>query len=122
MGFNPMMQICHEDDVAEAISCALNARARGIYNVTGSSALPLQRLLKALNIPSYPVPHPLLYKGDEILFRLKLSRVPPGSVQFLQYNCVVNGERIRRQLGYEPVRTLGETLRHFSRTHSAVIA
>ena len=98
MGFNPMLQILHEDDVAEAISCALKARARGIYNVTGSSSIPLLRLLKELHIPSYPVPHPLLYTGDEVLFRLRLSRVPPGSVQFLQYNCVVNGKRIAHSL------------------------
>ncbi len=122
MGFNPMLQILHEEDVAEAISCALGARARGIYNVTGSAAIPLLRLLSELNIRPYPVPHPLLYKGDEILFRLRLSRLPPGSVQFLQYNCVVNGERIRSQLGYQPVRTLRETLQHFSRTHSPVVA
>ncbi len=121
MGFNPMMQILHEDDVVEAIHCGLTARARGIYNVTGSSSISLTRLLDEMKIPRYPVPHPLLYKGDEALFRLRLSPLPPGSLQFLQYNCVVDGSKIRKELKYSPVRTLRETLEHFSRSHSTVV-
>ncbi len=122
MGFNPMLQILHEDDVAEAINCALKAKARGLYNVTGSSSIPVLRLIRELNLPSYCVPHPLLYPADGVLFKLGLSPLSPGELEFLQYNCVVSGSRIRKELGYKPVRTLRETLALFSRTHSAVIA
>ena len=122
MGFNPMLQILHEDDVTEAIDCALKARARGIYNVTGSSSIPLLRLLHEMDIPHYPVPHPILYSLDEWMFRMRVSPLAPGTLQFLQYTCVVDGRKIRKQLGYAPVRTLRETLEHFSRSHSTVVA
>jgi len=122
MGFNPMLQILHEDDVAEAIHCALKARARGLYNVTGNSSIPIHRLIAEMNLQSYSVPHPLLYPADAVLFKLGFSPLTPGEFEFLQYNCVVSGERIRKELGYKPVRTLRETLRHFSRTHSTVVA
>ncbi len=121
MGFNPMLQILHEDDVAEAIHCALKPRSRGIYNVTGSSAIPVLRLIKELNIPHYSVPHPLLYKLLGPAFRAGMSPLPPGALQFLQYNCVVDGSRIRQELGYEPVRTLRETLGHVSRGESVLV-
>jgi len=122
MGFSPMLQICHEDDVVEAIMCSLKPRARGIYNVTGSSSIPVARLVKELDLPHYPIPHPLLFATNDVAFRARLSPIPTGALNFLRYNCVVDGSKIRKELGYRPVRSLRETLEHFSRTHSTVIA
>ncbi len=122
MGFSPMLQIGHEDDVVEAIVCGMKARARGIYNVTGNASIPLRRLLRELDVPTYTVPHPMLYAANELAFRLHASPLPTGALEFLRYNCVVDGSRLRQQLGYHPVRTLRETLQDFSRTHSTVVA
>ena len=41
MGFDPMMQFIHEDDLADAMVRALEVGARGAFNVEGPGAVPL---------------------------------------------------------------------------------
>src|SRR5262245_17469666 len=59
LGFDPMLQIIHEDDVLEAVVCALKPGARGIFNVTGPGELPLSAILRELGRRILPFPHPV---------------------------------------------------------------
>ena len=45
IGFDPMMQFIHEEDVAEAIVTTLDHELRGVYNVEGPGAVPLTTAL-----------------------------------------------------------------------------
>ena len=40
MGFDPLVQLVHEDDVVEAMRLALVRDARGVFNIVGSSGVP----------------------------------------------------------------------------------
>jgi len=111
LGFDPMMQLLHEDDAIGAIRCALRAdEGRGIYNVAGPGALPLSVLLRELGRRRLPVPHPLLSVADRFAFLLGWSKLPSHAIDFLRFPCVVDGSRIRRELGFQPTRSLGETI------------
>jgi UDP-glucose 4-epimerase len=111
LGFDPMVQIVHEKDVIRAIRLSLEkAQARGIYNVPGPGAVPLHVLLDALGHRRVPVPHPLLSLADSLLFRLGFSKLPAHAIDFVRYPCVVDGERIATELGYEPSMSLQQTL------------
>ena len=46
MGFNPMLQFMHEEDLAEAIALVLEQRLRGVYNVTGPGEVPLRTAIR----------------------------------------------------------------------------
>src|SRR5947207_15601063 len=46
LGFDPMVQLVHVQDVAEAIALALAPARRGIYNITGPGEVPLSAVLK----------------------------------------------------------------------------
>ena len=48
LGFDPMMQAVHQDDVVRAIMLALAPSARGIYNIAGPAPVPLSRVIELL--------------------------------------------------------------------------
>jgi UDP-glucose 4-epimerase len=110
LGFDPMVQVIHERDVAEAILRALQPGARGIFNVTGPGEVPLSVILRELGRATLPVPHPLAKPLWSAAFRLGLSSYPVGEFDFIRYVCMVDGSRARDELGFRPRHTLRETI------------
>jgi UDP-glucose 4-epimerase len=111
LGFDPMVQVIHEDDVAEAITCALSPGSRGIYNVTGPGELPLSAILDELGIQRLPFPHPLATPVMQALWRFGLTSFPVPELDFIRYVCMVDGSRAMRELGFRPRHSLRETIR-----------
>jgi len=61
MGFDPLMQIIHEQDVIEALVHSVLKDVPGVYNVAAEGIFPLRRLMTlAAKIP-LPVLHPFAY-------------------------------------------------------------
>ncbi len=111
MGFDPMVQLIHEEDVARALVMALKPGVRGVYNVTGPGELPLSLIHKELGHAPVPVPHFLLRPALKRLFKAGLVSFPAGELDHLQYLCVVDGSRAAREMGWAPRFTLRETIR-----------
>lgn len=110
MGFDPMLQLVHADDVIAAMLLALKPGMRGIYNIVGPGQLPLSRVVTARGKGSTPYPEPLLRMAAERSFRYGLSTYPPGELDHLKFSCLVDGTRAETELGYRPARTLEETV------------
>jgi UDP-glucose 4-epimerase len=111
LGFDPMMQVVHQDDVVRAILLSLRPGVRGIFNLAGPPPAALSRVLKLLERKTLPVPHTLARLGAERLWRWRMSSVPSPDLDFIRYVCMVDDARARRVLGYEPDFDLVETLR-----------
>ncbi len=111
LGFDPMVQIIHQDDVVEAILCALKKGTRGIFNITGPGEVPLSAILRELNKPTIPVPHLLARPMLSSLWRTKLTNFPVPELGHIQFVCMVDGSRARTLLGFSPRHTLKETIR-----------
>ena len=111
MGFDPMVQLIHEEDVARALVLALRPGVRGVYNVTGPGEVPLSTILRELGRAPIPVPYLLLRPAMKRLFRAGVISFPAGELDHLQYLCVVDGSRAAREMGWTPRYTLRETIR-----------
>jgi UDP-glucose 4-epimerase len=111
LGFDPMVQVLHERDVAEAVACALAPGARGIYNIVGPGEVPLSVILRELGRRQMPIPHPLAKPLYALAFRMGLSSYPVPELDFIRYVCMVDGSRAERELGFRPRSTLRETIR-----------
>ena len=111
LGFNPMVQIIHEEDVVEALATAADANTSGIYNLVGPGALPLRRILWEIGAETLPIPHPIARQLIRLFWFLSRNPFPEAVLDFVRYPCIVSGEKIRRELGVQPRTTLGETLR-----------
>ncbi|HET6438884.1 MAG TPA: SDR family oxidoreductase [Anaeromyxobacter sp.] len=111
MGFDPMLQLIHEEDACRALVLALRPGLRGVFNVTGPGEVPLSAVLRELGRVSIPVPHFLLRPFVRRVFEARLVSFPPEEVDHIQYLCVVDGSRFAREAGWAPRYTLRETIR-----------
>jgi UDP-glucose 4-epimerase len=110
LGFDPMVQVVHQDDVVQAILLCLRSGVRGIFNLAGPPPAPLSRLLRELGRPTVPVPHVAARLGADRLFRWRLSTFPAPELDFLRYVCMVDDARARRLLGYVPRQGFSQTV------------
>jgi UDP-glucose 4-epimerase len=106
MGFNPMMQFIHEEDVAEAVALALQAGAHGVFNVAGPGAVPLKVAISETGGTPIPIPDVLARAVFGRLFRLGLYHTPPGAIDFIKYPCTIDGRRFVRATGFAPLFSL----------------
>lgn len=110
MGFDPMIQAIHQDDVVRGIQLALRPGVRGIYNLAGPPPLPLSRMLRLLGRTALPVPHTLARFALGRLWNLRMTSFPAPELDFVRYVCMVDDGRARASLGYEPCFGIEETL------------
>lgn len=111
MGFDPMVQLIHEEDACRALVLALRPGLRGVFNVTGPGEVPLSAALRELGRRPVPVPHPLIRPLLRHAFEARLTGFPPGEVDHIQYLCVVDGSRFVRETGWTPRWSLRDTIR-----------
>ncbi len=110
MGFDPMVQAVHQDDVVHAIRLSLAPDVRGIFNVAGPPPTPLSNVLKTLGRATLPLPHTIAKAGVERLWRLRMTSFPAPELDFIRYVCMVDDRRARDKLGYAPRFDLAATL------------
>ncbi len=111
LGFDPMVQAVHQDDVVAALLLALAPSTRGIFNVAGPPPLSLSRALSLLGRRTLPVPHGLARLGFDRLFKLGVSSFPAPELDFIRYVCMVDDSRAKSELGYAPAHDIESTLR-----------
>ena len=100
MGFDPMLQVIHVEDVVTAIERALTPGVRGVYNIAGPSPVPLSLLLEKLGRQPVSLPEPIARSLLEAGWSLKLSNWPVPEVDHIKYVCMVDDSRAREQLGF----------------------
>lgn len=106
MGFNPMMQFIHEEDVAEAVALALQTGTHGVYNVVGPGAVPLKVALQETGGTGVSIPEPIARAIFRRLFSLGLYHTPPGAMDFLKYPVTLDGRRFQKATGFSPLFSL----------------
>jgi UDP-glucose 4-epimerase len=111
MGFDPMVQVVHQDDVVSAVQAALRPGVRGIFNIAGPPPVPLSRILTMLGRAQVPVPHTIAKLGVERLWRYRMTSFPAPELDFIRYVCMVEDSRARDVLGYSPKFDLEPTVR-----------
>jgi UDP-glucose 4-epimerase len=111
LGFDPMVQLVHVLDVAEAIVQALVPGRRGIYNIVGPGEVPLSAILKELGREGRWIPHPIAKPLLSLAFAIGVSSFPVAELDFIRYVCMVDGRRAAAELGFRPRFGLRETIR-----------
>ena len=117
MGFDPMVQLIHEEDVVRMTAAALRSGVRGVFNLAGTEPVPLSRILKILNKPVLPIPHPLFRAFLERAWRYRLTSFPAPELDHIQFNTVLDTRRADEVLGLEAERSLYEILEPFRADH-----
>jgi len=102
LGFDPMMQFVHEEDLAAAILLSIERKLRGVFNVAGPGAVPLHVAIEETGGTQIPLPEIALRPLARRMFGLGLYPVPPGAIDFIKYPCTVSDERFKAVTGFRP--------------------
>lgn len=109
LGFDPMMQFIHEEDVAEAIGLALERQVRGVFNVVGPGAVPLHVAIRETGGKPLPLPELAARAAVARLFQFGLYPFPPDAIDFIKYQCTLDGRRFAHATGFKPLFDLNDT-------------
>ncbi len=99
-GYDPSLQLLDVEDLARAIARAVERNSAGVYNVAPAGVIPLRRTLRRRGVARLPVPCWLLRLGRRLT-----RRAPADELDYLRYPWTVSGDKIRRELGFEPRAT-----------------
>jgi UDP-glucose 4-epimerase len=115
LGFDPMMQIVHEDDVVNALVHGVLNDLPGVYNVAAEGVLPLSKLRGLAGKPPVSVFHKFVYWGVALpggTSRI-LDRCLPIEPDYIRFPWVGDLARMRAEFGFEPAYTAEEALCEF---------
>lgn len=115
LGFDPMMQLIHEDDVVEALAHAILNDVPGVFNVGADGAMPLSRILRLARKVPTQIFHPLAYRSKELLrgSRFQTGKFVPFEWDYLRYPWVTDLTQMREEMGFFPLYMADETMREF---------
>jgi UDP-glucose 4-epimerase len=119
LGFDPMIQVIHEDDVVRALVHALDHDVPGLFNVAAEGVMPLNRLRSLAGKRGVAVAHPLAYWAARALGAagLGLQRYAPVELDYIRYPWVGDLRRMREELSFRPLLDAEEALRDFAARH-----
>jgi len=108
MGFDPMMQFIHEEDVSEAIALTLEHGLQGIFNVVGPGAVPVSVAIREAGATAWPLPELLMRPMIDRLFRWGMVPYPSGAIDYIKYPVTLAGKRFVDATGFRPLFGLEE--------------
>jgi UDP-glucose 4-epimerase len=102
LGYDPRLQLCHEDDGLEVLRLATMGDRPGTFNVGGDGVLLLSQLVRRLGRPALPIPSPAVSLLANSFRRTRLVDFSPEQLRFLEHGRVVDTSRLARDFGYRP--------------------
>ena len=116
MGFDPMMQVIHEDDVVAALLHAVDNEAPGAFNVAAPEVLPLSTIRGMVGKLPLSVLHPIANWGVALIgiHGRRLKHYLPIEPSYLRYPWVADLTRMEQELCFTPRYTAEEALRDFA--------
>ena len=104
IGFDPMTQFIHEQDLAAAIVAALDGDARGVFNVAGPAVVPWKTALDIVEARTFPLPHTIAAAY------MTMAGFPRYLLNFYKYPCVITDEAFRTAFRWVPRVDIRTTL------------
>jgi UDP-glucose 4-epimerase len=108
LGFDPLMQFIHEQDVVEAIAVSLEHGLQGVFNVVGPGQVPLHTAIRETGGRPLPVPEFLMRPLIRRLFARGMVPWPEGAIDFLKFPVTLSGRRFVDATNFRPLFGLEE--------------
>jgi UDP-glucose 4-epimerase len=117
LGFDPRLQVVHEDDALDALVAAVERPVRGAVNVAAEGTIGLTRMLRLAGRPPAPIPGPLFGAAIAAGRRLGLPEFSEDFRRLLRFGRAVDITRLKEEVGFRPARSTVETVEEWVRTH-----
>jgi len=115
LGFDPRIQLCHEDDGLEVLRLCTVEDHPGTYNVAGDGVMLLSQAVRRAGKPILRLPSPLVSSVGGLVRRARLVDFSPEQIRFLTYGRGVDTTRMRTKLGFSPSYSTVATFDDFAR-------
>jgi UDP-glucose 4-epimerase len=112
-GFDPRLQLLHEDDAIEVLRQATMADHHGVFNVAGPGVMLMSQAIRRAGRVAVPVPAPAVRLVGNLVRRSGMVDFSPEQMEFLSYGRVVDIERLRGQFPYNPKHTTEQAFATF---------
>jgi UDP-glucose 4-epimerase len=93
IGYDPLLQFIHEEDLLDVYEQAILGSHPGIFNIVAPGVLPLSTLLSLAGKRRLPLPARLLYRLSSYPSQGQSGDLPAGFFDFLRYLWIADGER-----------------------------
>ena len=113
LGYDPRLQLCHEQDAVEILYRSVVGEHPGIYNVAGPGILYLSQAIRLAGKPSIPIANPFVQALAGSLRRSGRVDFSPDQLQFLLFGRVGDISRLRRAFDFEPAFSTREAFADF---------
>ena len=102
LGYDPLQQFVHEDDLAQAFELSLESDKGGVYNVAGEGVIPFSHAIRLAGGTPLPIPHFLGYPAVGLLQHLGL-KFPKHLLDYFRFPTVISDEQFRKDFRYQPL-------------------
>ena len=102
LGFDPRVQVLHEDDSLAVLQHAVHHPVAGAVNVAGPGTISLNAAIRRMGRPAVPIPHPLFGTVAGAARRFGLPPMSEDTIRYLRHGRGVATERMRDELGFTP--------------------
>jgi len=114
LGYSPMMQFLHVDDMADAVVAAFEKNERGVYNVAPDDYIPYQEAVREAGCKRLPV-----LSVPPVLPRLVSYSLnwraffPPYLINYFKYPVIIDGSLFSETFDWQPSRSLRDILDYY---------
>jgi UDP-glucose 4-epimerase len=95
LGFDPMVQFVHEDDVVRSIEFVMSNTVPGVFNVAGDGKIPWSEVAAACGRRLVPLPPVLTEAAAAPLAALGMVDLPAELLSLLRYGRGVDNRRLK---------------------------
>ena len=102
LGFDPRIQLVHEDDALDSLLAAIRRPVRGAVNVAARGTIGLARMIRVARRPHLPIAGPLFGPITGAGRRLGLDAYSDDFQRLLRYGRGVDIAKLEREVGHRP--------------------
>lgn len=113
IGFSPIMQFLHVEDMADAVEVAFRKNHPGIYNVAPDDWVAYDQALAHCGCRKVPIPSVPSNLPKAISRVLGWKSFPLYLVNYFKFPVVIDGTHFRRTFGFTPRYGLEQMFTHY---------
>jgi UDP-glucose 4-epimerase len=118
LGYDPRIQLLHEEDAVEALYSAVMNDCRGIFNVASDGVVFLSQAVRLLGRPPLPLLLPMAQTAAGLLRRFGVIDFPRDQLSLILFGRVLDTRRAKDVLGFAPRYTTADCITDFKEHHS----
>lgn len=100
LGFDPLLQFIHEEDLFRAYYMAIKGDVSGIFNIVGKGVVRYSDAIQKLGSKEMVLPEIILRSSTSLLWGLKLYDIPSTFIDHIKYSWVADGTKAAAELGF----------------------